>query len=124
MMVRVWLVVLACACACGRISFDARNDSAAADAFVGCPVTTAAAGRNQTCAVDQRGAVWCFGVNAVGQSVPGGPVVIVEPTQVPLAGPVVQVAAGREVTCARLDDGRVQCWGSNENGKLGDGTTT
>ena len=94
------------------------------DAFTGCPITTAATGREHTCAVDVKGNVWCFGRNEFGESIPGGPPAIPEPMRVPLAAAAVEVVTGREFSCARLDDGRVQCWGFNAVGQLGDGTMT
>src|SRR5688572_24878876 len=117
-------LVLLVACACGRIGFDARGDGGGTDAFAGCPVISAAAGRNHTCAVDRDGRVWCFGTNVDGQVLPGGPLALATPTHVPLAGPAAQIVTGRGFSCARLADGQVQCWGSNAEGKLGNGTLT
>ena len=59
------MVVLVAASACGRIGFDAHGDGGhtdtAADAYTGCPVIAAAAGREHACAIDAKGQVWCFG---------------------------------------------------------------
>ena len=101
--------------ACGRLHFDVQPTDS-------CPVIAAAAGREHTCAVDQRGAVWCFGVNEFGQSIPGGPTIVSTPTQVPLPLAAVEVGAGRFFSCARLIDGSVSCWGQGANGQRGDNT--
>src|ERR1043165_4089174 len=124
-----WFVVLITA-ACGRFGFDARDDAgvtdadAGADAYTGCPVVAASAGREHTCALDMQGNVWCFGDNTKGQVIAGGPPFVVEPTKISLSGKVVQLAAGRAFTCARMLDGTVTCWGEGAAGEHGDGTNT
>ncbi|HTL33716.1 MAG TPA: hypothetical protein VL326_11360 [Kofleriaceae bacterium] len=122
-----WYLVLLTA-ACGRVGFDARDDAglsdAGPDAYTGCPVVAASAGREHTCALDMRGNVWCFGDNTKGQVIAGGPPFVVEPTKISLPGQVVQLAAGRAFTCARMLDGNVWCWGENVQGEHGDGGNT
>jgi len=75
---------------------------------------TLAAGARHVCAVDDAGAVTCWGDNAAGQlglaawgSRPG-PVGLV----VPDVGDAVAIAAAESGTCALLRDGAIRCWGA------------
>lgn len=79
-----------------------------------------AAGDGFTCALDDEGAVWCWGRNDVGQSgqAPGARVAI--PTVVPLPR-ATSVAAGAAHACARLAGGGLRCWGDTTRGRLGAG---
>lgn len=74
-----------------------------------------ATGRQHVCALDEAGAVWCAGNNALGQlGREGAPEGFV---QVELPEPVERVVAERESTCALTADG-VWCWGRNSNGQV------
>lgn len=75
-------------------------------------------GGNHACAVDTRGAVWCWGDNSFGQcgnSIGGTATARV----VTMPERAVQVSCGANHTCAVLGNGHVRCWGSNSFGKLG-----
>lgn len=79
------------------------------------------------CAVDDLGAVRCFGS---GTYVFGSEDYVFlgdEPTDYPIApldlgGPARQVVCGADHACALLMDGTVRCWGSNNTGELGNGS--
>jgi alpha-tubulin suppressor-like RCC1 family protein len=81
------------------------------------------AGNYHACAIDDAGAVVCWGWNNHGQiGNPAAP----DPSPVPvsvegLAGRVTDVALGIIHTCALLESGAVMCWGANEKGQLGNG---
>ncbi len=82
--------------------------------------TAISAGTRHTCALDQDGGAWCWGVNQDGElgndsegtdsSIP-----------VEVAGDHVftSISAGSQHTCAIDDDRRAWCWGSNSFGRLG-----
>ena len=88
-----------------------------------------AAGFAHSCAVTDRGNIFCWGANEAGQLgygdtadyglLPGerpdarGPV--------PLGAKAIGVAAGAKHTCALLDGGDVLCWGRGESGQTGRG---
>src|SRR5687767_8822905 len=109
--------------ACGRLSFDPRDDGGA-DAFVDtCRFTAVGAGESFTCAIDKNAAVWCWGNNDSGQVQPGGPPIVLAGARVALPAAAVEVEGGNFHACARLVDGTVWCWGSNVSGQLGNGTT-
>ncbi len=88
----------------------------------GCAVAVAA-GAGHSCAVDQQGAVWCWGDNgdlelgSAGES-------SATPRAVSGVAGAADVAAGARHSCALLrDGGRVVCWGANDKGQLGTGAT-
>jgi alpha-tubulin suppressor-like RCC1 family protein len=85
-----------------------------------------ASGGAHTCAVDQGGAVWCWGDNEFGQLAQPQPATgnFTTAVQVPGLGAAAHVVAGDTHTCALLRSGTVSCWGNNASGQLGDGTTT
>ncbi len=88
-----------------------------------------AAGFAHSCAVTERGNLFCWGANEAGQLgygdttdyglLPGerpearGPV--------PLGAKAIGVAAGAKHTCALLEGGDVLCWGRGESGQTGRG---
>jgi alpha-tubulin suppressor-like RCC1 family protein len=89
----------------------------------GC-VVAIAAGARHSCAIDQEGAVWCWGDNsdlALGSA--GGSTAT--PRQVSgLPGAAAELAAGDRHTCAVVEpDREVVCWGANDRGQLGTGAT-
>ena len=81
------------------------------------------AGNYHACAIDDAGAVICWGWNHRG--VLGNPAAT-DPSPVPvsvegLPGRVTDVAVGILHNCALLEDRTVWCWGTNEYGQLGNG---
>ena len=87
-------------------------------------VSTAACGRDHTCAVLDTGALQCWGRNGDGQLGDGTPINRKKPVDVSgLSSGVAAVTCGGEFTCALLGTGGLKCWGYNASGQLGDGTT-
>jgi alpha-tubulin suppressor-like RCC1 family protein len=82
------------------------------------------AGSASTCIVDDAGAAWCWGMNAVGQVGDGttGDNRRV-PTAVALpAGSVVhELSLGEHHACVATESGTAYCWGDNGAGQIGDG---
>jgi len=76
-------------------------------------VVGVAAGGNHSCALTERGEVWCWGSTWSGSEAP--------PARVLGVADIVQIAAGGAVTCARDRGGAVHCWGANSFGQLGTG---
>jgi len=80
------------------------------------------AGGGYTCALGNRGRVWCWGSNAHGQlatpstteQLSASPVVIAG-----LPGGVADIACGYSTVCARTQAGRVVCWGDNTQAECG-----
>jgi hypothetical protein len=90
---------------------------------------------NHTCAVDSKGAGYCWGDNSYGElgdgSFTASPVPVAVDTSGVLAGKVLtQISAGGftddsdEDTCASDSTGSAYCWGYNGSGELGDGSFT
>jgi alpha-tubulin suppressor-like RCC1 family protein len=84
-----------------------------------------AAGGSHTCALDDAGALWCWGRNVHGQ-VGNGMIAAVD---APVTRPVRAVSddtyrelcAGESHACALTEGGSVHCWGFNDDGQLGRG---
>jgi alpha-tubulin suppressor-like RCC1 family protein len=92
------------------------------------------AGGSHSCAIDQDGAVYCWGSNRAGQlgaatsaqctGDGGAHACSRRPLAVKgLESPVTSIAAGAAHTCALDGDGRAYCWGSNLNGQSGSADT-
>jgi alpha-tubulin suppressor-like RCC1 family protein len=83
-------------------------------------------GAFHTCAMDQFGAVWCWGSAQNGRLGDGTTSDKQEPT--PLmglgAGAAIAITAGGSGGCALSRSGEARCWGENLHGEVGDGTTT
>jgi alpha-tubulin suppressor-like RCC1 family protein len=80
-----------------------------------------AAGDAHTCAVDDRGGVWCWGRGIDGQLGDGTGRERLSPTPVALGAGVPAaetIAAGAAHTCV-LAGGRIFCWGRNAEGQVG-----
>ncbi len=85
-------------------------------------VINATAGHHHACAVDETGAVWCWGRNVNGQVGKHGEEIWRTPQLVAgLDSGVVDIEAGGDHTCALLEGGRLVCWGRDNKGQLGDG---
>ncbi|MBC8068896.1 MAG: hypothetical protein IAG13_11230 [Deltaproteobacteria bacterium] len=87
-----------------------------------------AAGFHQSCAIDDLGALWCWGSNASGQLMLepdafGNDERTLVPVQLEVGAAVLAVATGQTLSCVITDDARVLCWGTNSSGQIGDGTT-
>jgi len=91
--------------------------------------TAMAAGQKHTCAIarpadapESEPAVFCWGLNNLGQAGPQAANTQPVPIEVPGLSGAVALAGGQSHTCALLGTGRVRCWGANNFGQLGDGT--
>ncbi|WAS97127.1 RCC1 domain-containing protein [Nannocystis punicea] len=81
-----------------------------------------ALGLDFSCALDPRGAVWCWGGNDHGQLGDGSEVPSPRPLRIAGLPRVQAIAAGDQHACALAEDGGVWCWGHNHDSQLGDGT--
>jgi len=97
--------------ACGRIGFDDGTTDTGV-AVEGCGLRDLAVGGHSSCAIDGRGALWCWGTLGKDSL----------PTAIPLPGPARKVVIGHDHACALLDSGKLRCLGAGDAGQLGDGT--
>jgi hypothetical protein len=113
--------------ACGRISFDPRDDAGAgdvvgADTLDSCAIRQLAVGERHVCALRGDGAIYCAGDNAEGQ-LGTGILSAAQPVAVRATElsdfPVASVHAGRQFTCVRDTAGMLFCLGDNGNRELG-----
>ncbi len=83
--------------------------------------TRIAAGGEHTCALDEAGRAYCWGLGHLTGTV-GAASYVSSP--VPVAGDrtYVDISAGFAHTCALTVAGQIDCWGENFDGKLGNGT--
>ena len=80
--------------------------------------TDIVAGGNHTCAIQEGGALWCWGRNHIGQVGVGLTVDrYLEPKQI-VGLSALEVELRENFSCA-VTAGDMRCWGSNEHGKLG-----
>jgi alpha-tubulin suppressor-like RCC1 family protein len=88
------------------------------------PVVSVAAGESHACALTDKGAVYCWGADDVGQLGQGttGETIAAAIPVPSLQRGVSALSAGDDFTCAALTNGTVQCWGNNNAGQLGTGT--
>jgi alpha-tubulin suppressor-like RCC1 family protein len=97
-------------------------------------VVDVSAGYAHTCAVDARGAAWCWGAGGERTRTFDDPegvrgrlgdgTDLDRPTPVRVVGidDAVRIAAGSGHSCALRGEGSVMCWGDNRYGQLGNGT--
>lgn len=90
-------------------------------------VASIAAGRDNTCAINQNGRAFCWGGNGSGQIGDGTFLWRSTPTPVSLATPgftrrnIAEIDVGDRHVCARTTAGRTFCWGFGADGQLGYG---
>jgi alpha-tubulin suppressor-like RCC1 family protein len=130
---RGWIAGLVIALAPGcRLGFCDRDgagdvDAGGTDTSPACsmPIVSVGAGGRHTCAVQQDGALFCWGDNQAGQLGTGsaGPTADrATPQRVDVPGSSwAEVAAGDAHTCAIDTNGALFCWGQNFDGQLGVG---
>ncbi len=82
------------------------------------------AGILTSCAVDDTGAIACWGWNETGQLGTTGVFSISGPTLVPGTQHWKSVTVGWKHVCALTTTGQAWCWGNNELGQLGNATNT
>jgi len=76
--------------------------------------------RGYTCAIDEVGAVYCWGANTRGQLGQGDRSERHSPSRVPLKQVAARsITADFEHVCALLADASLYCWGRNQEGELG-----
>ncbi len=78
-------------------------------------------GRDNTCALDNLGQVFCWGDNIDGQIGDGTTTDRPLPTLVPLAAPADALTLGNDFACALLNTDQVFCWGEGSDYQLGYG---
>lgn len=85
-----------------------------------------AGGRSHTCAIDQRGNLHCWGLNADGQLGFGSDGIVHAPTRVDPSSRDTWVALslGEYHTCAIRSDRTLWCWGNNDFGQIGIGSAS
>ena len=80
------------------------------------------AGTDHTCALTDRGTVWCWGANTFGQLGTGDTISSQVPVAVQGVSGITNLALGAFHTCAIVAGGSAKCWGYNNKGQLGDGS--
>ena len=80
------------------------------------------AGNAHTCALDDAGTVWCWGLGVQGGGAEPA-AVTTTPIAIALDGGATAISSGGFHTCALDAVGAVRCWGSGDSGQLGVGAT-
>lgn len=83
--------------------------------------TQLASGEFHVCALEQAGAVQCWGNAANGQLGSDAQRAFGKPLAIGPLGPVRRIVSGASHVCALEASGIVKCWGRNTEGQLGDG---
>lgn len=89
-------------------------------ALSGGTISALETGVAHACAI-RDGHAMCWGANESGQSAPGDPSTLVQPTVVLPELRFTNIVAGRAHTCARTETNEVYCWGDSSFDQLGDG---
>ncbi len=97
--------------------------------LAGQTLTQVSAGYGATCALDTRGASFCWGDNTYGELGDGSTVssnvpVAVDVSRVLAGKALTQITAGAYHVCAQDSADAAYCWGDNNQGDLGNGSTT
>jgi alpha-tubulin suppressor-like RCC1 family protein len=80
------------------------------------------AGVGSSCALGERGDVWCWGRNRAGQLGTGSRAARALPARLRAPSPVAAVALAGTHSCALTTAGQPLCWGANRSGQVGDST--
>ena len=83
--------------------------------------TLVSAGGDETCVLDQGGAVTCWGADPIGDQdpAPAGPAGIPS-----LTSGIATLGVTSGHACATTTGDAPKCWGTNQSGDLGDNTLT
>ena len=77
-----------------------------------------------SCARENDGTLWCWGLNNFGQLGDGTTTERHLPVQTLALGTGITSFSGRYSHACAVTGGIAMCWGDNRNGQLGDGTTS
>jgi cysteine-rich repeat protein len=113
-------------CGNGQLASDEACDDGDANNADGCNSRcqrpALALGGAFSCALQESGAVKCWGAGANGQLGNGSTQDQLSPVSVTGVSSAIQLAAGDTHACALLADGTVKCWGAGGQGQLGLGS--
>jgi alpha-tubulin suppressor-like RCC1 family protein len=84
-------------------------------------VVAISGGEYHMCALDDAGAVWCWGNAGNGQIGSDAQRAFPRPQRIAGLGKASAIASGAHHVCALETAGTVKCWGRNTEGQLGDG---
>jgi alpha-tubulin suppressor-like RCC1 family protein len=84
-------------------------------------LATLSAGANFTCALNQAGAIYCWGDNSTGNLGNGSTQSTAQFVRAAVRARFVSVSAGFDHACGVTISGAAFCWGSNDQGQLGNG---
>ncbi len=82
-----------------------------------------AAGGGFSCGLSRTGALYCWGLNTLGQLLLPPSADVPTPTAAGTSLSFIALEAGSDHACAITYDHKAYCWGSNGGGKLGGGPT-
>lgn len=85
---------------------------------------TISSGEHFSCALTDKGIVYCWGANDRSQLGTSDRLRNSIPNKVYELSNVAEIATGRDFACARILDGGVRCWGRGSLGQTGDGGAT
>ncbi len=83
-----------------------------------------AAGSDHSCALDDAGAAWCWGIGSAVGSAGNTAIYVGTPQAVAGSHVFTALASGQLHSCGLTAAGVIWCWGQNLSGALGDGTHT